>query len=121
MPLSLHESNEDVVVHFSQRFRFKYSQIVHIAPFKHVKTRYFLVFCLLEEVYLVVFACLRPFPFRLKSLFTSLIYLFTTIILLLLEFANMITNKIELVRSSTRFCYLLFKHFQCAEYEFLIK
>ena len=32
----------------------KYSQVGHIALFKHVKTRYFLLFCLLEEVSLVV-------------------------------------------------------------------
>ena len=32
----------------------KYSQTAHIAPFKHAFSRYFLVFCLLEEVYLVV-------------------------------------------------------------------
>ena len=28
----------------------KYSRIVHIVQFKHVKTRYFLAFCLPEEV-----------------------------------------------------------------------
>ena len=32
----------------------KYSQIVHIVQFKHVKTCYFLAFCLPEEFYILL-------------------------------------------------------------------
>ena len=32
----------------------KSSQTAHIALFKYMKTRYFLVFCLLEEIYILL-------------------------------------------------------------------
>ena len=32
----------------------KYSQTAHIALFKHAFSRYFLLFCLLEEVYILL-------------------------------------------------------------------